>query len=459
MMNARTFLVLSFALLLCSTRVTYAQFTSANADTLMNSFQANFYVSNGSGSGYYSAQYATSANTTGPGFWEESEEIEATEDAALRNSTYVPLVTSLLNGFLLNHGTTWTSDTYNDDMMWATIAFARGYQITGVQNFKTVAKANFDLAYARGWDTTNGGLWWNTKNNVKLACVEGPGSVAAYLIYQLYDDTSYQQKSLAIVQYEIANFYNTSNGAIMDNMLGTAHNVTTTYNQGIFIRATELNGYLSQASTVAQYLMTMGNTTPTSNGYHILNNYNDENNNSGFNSIAIRWAADYMRDYNLQGTYLAWLQANASAAWAVTDTSQELSWQDWHEQTPIGEVLQSWDCISSVDALQVVPSMGSVDLQISMALTTTGIGYTETLTVTNKGTAVAPTVQVTSATLGSAAGTTLPALLGDLQPNQAASVTLTFAASAGMAGLSTAERVAGTYSGGTFGGTLRTTLP
>ncbi len=468
MMNAKTFLALSFALLLCSARASYAQFTSADADTLMNSFQANYFVSKGSGSGYYSAQYATSANTTGPGFWTEAEEIEATEDAALRNSAYVPLVTSLLNGFLVNHTANWTSDIYNDDMMWATIAFARGYQITGVQNFKTVAKSNFDLAYARGWDTTNGGLWWNTKNNVKLACVEGPGAVAAYLIYQLYNDTSYQQKSLAIVQYEIANFYNlTGNGAIMDNnMPGTGDYVTTTYNQGIFIRAAELNGYLSQANSVAQYLMTMGAITPTSNGYHILNKYGDENNNSGFNSIAIRWAADYMLDYNLQSTYLAWLQANASAAWAVRDTSQQLSWQDWHDQTPTGEVLQSWDCISSVDALQVVPAAGSVDLQTSMVLTTTGVGYMETLTVTNKGTATAPSVTVTSATLGAAAGATLPALLGDLQPNRSASVTLTFPASAGADNTATAERVAGTYSGtytgapgGTFGSTMRTALP
>lgn len=109
--------------------------------------------------------------------------------------------------------------------------------------------------------------------------------------------------------------------------------------------------------------------------------------------------------------------------------------------------------------LNYPPTPGSVNLQTSMALTKTSMGYMEMLTVTNKGTAVAPSVLVTSATLGSAAGATLPALLGDLQSNQSASVTLTFPASAGAANFSTAERVAGTYSGGTFGATLRTTLP
>jgi hypothetical protein len=79
--------------------------------------------------------------------------------------------------------------------------------------------------------------------------------------------------------------------------------------------------------------------------------------------------------------------------------------------------------------------------------------------VTNKGTAVAQTVLVTSATLGSASGATLPALLGDLRPNQTASVTLNFPSSAGAPGFFTVEHIAGTYGGGTFGGSMRTTLP
>lgn len=105
------------------------------------------------------------------------------------------------------------------------------------------------------------------------------------------------------------------------------------------------------------------------------------------------------------------------------------------------------------------PTPGSVDLQSSIAVTTTSSGYSETLTVTNKGTAVAPTVIINSATLGSAAGAALPALLGDLEPNQSASVTFTFPASAGVDHNPAIERIAGAYSGGTFGSTLRTILP
>jgi len=37
----------------------------------------------------------------------------------------------------------------------------------------------------------------------------------------------------------------------------------------------------------------------------------------GFNGICARWMARFMKDRGLQKSYLAWLQANADAAWKV----------------------------------------------------------------------------------------------------------------------------------------------
>ncbi len=103
---------------------------------------------------------------------------------------------------------------------------------------------------------------------------------------------------------------------------------------------------------------------------------------------------------------------------------------------------------------------GTVDLQTSITgLTATKTGYSETLTVTNAGSGVAPSATVHSATLGSSASASLPAIFGDLQPGKSASVTLTFPSSAGAPNTPALERVTGTYNGGTFGGTTRTTLP
>ena len=82
-------------------------------------------------------------------------------------------------------------------------------------------------------------------------------------------------------------------------------------------------------------------------------------NNSGLNSIGLRWISRFMKDHRLQSDYLPWLQANADTAWSVRRTSDDLSWDQWLHPTPDG-VLHSWDCINSVVALQVTPADGKV---------------------------------------------------------------------------------------------------
>jgi hypothetical protein len=61
-----------------------------------------------------------------------------------------------------------------------------------------------------------------------------------------------------------------------------------------------------------------------------------------------------MKNLSMQSTYLAWLQANAQAAWDDRRTSDNLSWENWHAVTDTS-TLEAWDCVSSVAALQVVP--------------------------------------------------------------------------------------------------------
>ena len=81
-------------------------------------------------------------------------------------------------------------------------------------------------------------------------------------------------------------------------------------------------------------------------------------NNSGLNSIGLRWISRFMVGRRLQSAYLPWLQANANTAWSVRRTSDDLSWDQWLRPTPDG-VLHSWDCINSVVALQVTPADGT----------------------------------------------------------------------------------------------------
>jgi len=107
-----------------------------------------------------------------------------------------------------------------------------------------------------------------------------------------------------------------------------------------------------------------------------------------------------------------------------------------------------------------VPAVqGTVKLTISATLTPVSGGYQALIAVKNGGTGTAQNVQLTGATLGSAAGSPLPAVFGDIQPGASATVIVTFPSSAGTPGAAVVEKFTGTYTGGSFGGSLRATLP
>ncbi len=313
----------------------HAQFSSTDADTMMNAYNTAFLQTSGGNSQFDN------------GFWGEAEEIEGVIDAYNRsgNSAYLTEISQLLNGFSATNGTNWSGDIYNDDCMWACIAYLRGYQATGNSTFLSIATANFNMVWARGWDTSAGGLWWTTADQSKNSCDEDPAAIVAYLLYQATGNSSYLTQSQELYNWEIAHLYNPSTGEISDNYAnGQANGGATTYNQGTFIGAADYLGDVTNAGLAANFLMGDGGLMP---------DYGEANNNSGFNSIAIRWTAKFMKDHNLYNNYLAWLQYNANTAFRIRNANN-LSWCSWEFPTP-GGTLDDWSCLSSVVALQDVP--------------------------------------------------------------------------------------------------------
>src|ERR1700744_5348012 len=164
--------VLSFALLL---DFSASAFTAKDASTAFNSFNSAFYSQNGT-NGYFKDTQSGGVTY----FWGQAEEIECVIDTYewKTNVEGPSMITNLLNGFLSNNGSSCTYNIYNDDIMWAVMAFARGGMDTGKTNYCNIAKANFDACYARAWDTTlGGGLWWTTDKTGKNACVNGPAAI------------------------------------------------------------------------------------------------------------------------------------------------------------------------------------------------------------------------------------------------------------------------------------------
>jgi hypothetical protein len=103
--------------------------------------------------------------------------------------------------------------------------------------------------------------------------------------------------------------------------------------------------------------------------------------------------------------------------------------------------------------------VGSVQLTPSTVITKVGSTYQAVITVKNTGNVTAPNVQLTAATLGAANGSPIPASFGNIAGGGSATMTITFPGSAGSSGAGVVEKLTGTYTGGTFGGSFRATLP
>ena len=215
-------------------------FTSADADTAINSFNTAFYT--GSGNNKY---FKSDTNGGGPDFWKDAEMIEMVEDAYDRtgSSTYRTMIDNLYTGFCYYFGTSWGNNKYNDDIMWMVLACIRAYQITGNSTYLNQAKTHFDLVYSRGYDTTlGGGIWWTTDKGQKNSCINCPAIIAACKLYQLLGDSTYLTKAQSLYSWQLSKLWNSSTGAIYDciNKDGSLSTWASTYNQGTFIGASNL---------------------------------------------------------------------------------------------------------------------------------------------------------------------------------------------------------------------------
>ena len=335
---------------LCSTEKAPA-YLAGDVNTMVNGYTNSFYLVGGT-NGYFQV---TQSDTDSTYFWQFANEIQSVEDAYewTSNSAYLGMITNLLNGFITDNGANWSYNGFNDDDLWAVMAFAMGGRVTGNTNYSAIAKANFDMVFARGWDTRlGGGLYWLYPDDAsKNACVNGPGAIAASLLYQIYGDTNYWNDATNIYYWERSVLYNPATGRIYDNINtnGSVDQTPTTYNQGTFIGAAMFLGQTNDALLAANYTMN------SMSGAGFMPQYGIAQNNSIFNSIFIRWMVRFMKNCNIQAPYQAWLQNQANAAWNGRRLTDNLSWCQWPQATPPGVDFYSYDCISSFEAMLAVP--------------------------------------------------------------------------------------------------------
>ncbi len=323
-------------------------FSAADADALFDAHTKAFYREE-EGRGWHLKNTEESRKAD---FWTRAEQMEMVLDVCERTkkAEHMEMFTHLFRGFLADHGETWAHNAYNDDIMWMIIACTRAYLLSQNAEFLDVARANFDLCYARAASPElGGGLWWKTDNRSKNACVNGPGAIAAFLLGQATKEDTYTAKAKELFLWERATLFDATTGRVADNiqLSGRVSRMALTYNQGTFIGAANLLGYKDDARRAATFTMNQ----LCRDGY--LPPGGESGDGGGFNGIAVRWIARFMNEHGEQATFEPWLQKNAVAAWQARRASDNLSWCRWPQPTPDDQRF-SWGCSNAVVILQVV---------------------------------------------------------------------------------------------------------
>jgi hypothetical protein len=346
----RFVIITAFAILglcCCLSPLASAQPT-ANAITMLNGYNSTFLYKSGS-TAYYMHGIDDSGSEAG---WGLAVEIEVAEDAyeTTGNSSDQTLINNLLTGMLAGTPTnSWAGDPWNDDIGWETMALIRGYQMTGNPIFLTDAEYGFNMAFARGWDTTynGGGIWENFTSNPpgkNILSNHSLGKVAA-MIYQSTGNTYYLSKSEQIYSWIWHTLFVPSTGQVYTaiNTNGTLDTSECVYNQGTFIDYANImyelgagSSYLSDAISAINFttnnLSTDINTTPTT--YNVINNTQPWQN---------FWADEFSRGLghvcgytpSLWGRYYWFMTNNCAYIWNNRLTPYNITWNGWAQPTPL----------------------------------------------------------------------------------------------------------------------------
>lgn len=315
--------------------------TKAEALLAMQCYNNAFYVQYGTYGPSYKAYYYSDVTHTGrTDFWRQAEAIETIIDAyTVNNDTDLRnKMVYLYNGMRDAYGLLWSSNSYNDDVIWGALMCIRAFQFTNDGGMKDMAKNNFDMVWARAWDTNlGGGLWWTTGKTTKNACVNAPAAICAVYLYQATGDAGYLTKAKMIQDWMVSKLYVAGTGEVKGamNAAGTITEGTRTYTQGTFIGACNLlNSYYPSSNYITMAAKVMDYTKNSMcNASGLLPDEYDTDDCQGFKAIFARWACKFVHDQGLQTTYSAWLNYNAKQAWAYRN-SNGLMWGQWWHRTP-----------------------------------------------------------------------------------------------------------------------------
>jgi predicted alpha-1,6-mannanase (GH76 family) len=275
-------------------------------------------------------------------YWPQAHALDVLIDAYKRSNDnfYKATIDQWYDGVKKFNGNTFYNQFY-DDMEWNALAMLRAYNATSEDRFKTAA-IDVWKDIQTGWNTNAGGgiSWKKDQLYSKNACSNGPACILAARLYQQFGDVKDKEWALKIYDWEKEYLFNTSNGAVYDNIDSRTGTVQKswifTYNEGTFLgsalelyKITGEKGYLNDAVKAADY--TLNNLVDSND--RLLKN---EGNGDGglFKGIFIRYFTQLILNPDLDAAvkkrYITFFKLNAETLWRQgTDKSLILFGPYW----------------------------------------------------------------------------------------------------------------------------------
>jgi predicted alpha-1,6-mannanase (GH76 family) len=265
-------------------------------------------------------------------------------------------INEIYDGFMEEYPD-WTTNKYNDDIMWWAIACTRAYKITNDDRYLKKAKDSFDFVYDNFLDTSmGGGLYWLNQRTSKNSCLNSPAVIAAVRLSVLLNDATYLEKAKSLYAWQKKTLTD-GTGKVYDSISYDQARQTThigkfslTYNQGTYIGAgvllyqqTKDKTYLDDAIKTAEW--TKANLCVTDQ--RILK-YEGDGDGGAFKGIFVRYMKLLIKEGG-RTEFLPWMKANADAVWRNRRPADNIMGNDW--TVPAGSKIQSQTATSAVAAV------------------------------------------------------------------------------------------------------------
>lgn len=275
-----------------------------------------------------------------------------------------------------------------DDIMWWTIALARGYELFGNEEYLRYSELSFSRVWygsdkvgdTGSYDKENGGMFWqwqpvhnprpNQYGDEKNACINFPTVIGALMLYNNVPEgrsesteskpkyqtkEQYLSKGKEIYDWSVDNFLNKRTGRIADHRRGDkgASLEAHVYNQGTFIgasvllyKATGEKRYLDNAILGADYVFKI-----MSSEQYILP-FEKGIEQGIYTAIFAQYLSMLVYECG-QVQYLPYVRHNINVGWSNRDKSHQICGGDYRNVLQPDEIVDSYSA-SGIPALMLL---------------------------------------------------------------------------------------------------------